>query len=81
MQCSKPQCYSITSSASAINLSGTVRPSALAVVRLITSANLTGAWAGSSLGFAPVRMRATYDAARRNYRAGQFRRTASRRVQ
>ncbi len=47
MQCSKPQCYSITSSASAINLSGTVRPSALAVVRFITSANLTGAWAGS----------------------------------
>src|ERR1700756_5444195 len=25
MQCSKPQCYSITSAASAINLSGTVR--------------------------------------------------------
>ena len=37
--------------------SGTSRPSALAVLRLITSSNLTGAWTGSSLGFAPLRMR------------------------
>ena len=35
--------YSITSSASASNLSGTVSPSALAVFRLMTSANLVGA--------------------------------------
>ena len=34
--------HSITSSASASSLSGTVRPSALAVLRLILSANLVG---------------------------------------
>ena len=36
---------------------GTSRPSALAVLRLITSSNLTGACTGSSPGFAPLRMR------------------------
>ena len=39
------------------SVGGTSRPSALAVLRLITSSNLTGAWTGSSLGFAPLRMR------------------------
>ena len=37
MQCSKPQCYSITSSAVASSLSGTVRPSIRAVGTLMTS--------------------------------------------
>ena len=49
--------YSITSSARCWRCKGTSRPSALAVLRLITSSNLTGAWTGSSLGFAPLRMR------------------------
>jgi hypothetical protein len=49
--------HSITSSAVASSEGGTVRPSAFAVLRLITSSNLVGAWTGSSLGFAPCRMR------------------------
>src|SRR6185295_10867248 len=57
--------HSITSSARASRLGGISRPSAFAVLRLITSANLTGAWTGSSLGLAPLRMRSAYDAARR----------------
>jgi hypothetical protein len=51
--------HSITSSASASNLSGISRPSALAAFTLSTSSNLTGAWTGSSLGFSPLRMRST----------------------
>jgi predicted phage terminase large subunit-like protein len=47
--------YWMTSSASCSSDSGTVRPSALAVRSLMTSSNLTGAWTGSSLGFAPRR--------------------------
>ena len=43
-----------------------VSPSAFAVLRLITSSNLVGCWTGNSPGFAPLRMRSTYDAARRN---------------
>src|SRR6516164_10734400 len=50
--------HSITSSASASNLSGIWRPSALAVLRLITSSNLVGCRTGRSAGFAPLRMRA-----------------------
>src|SRR6266540_875581 len=57
--------HSITSSARASSVGGTSRPSALAVLRLTTSSNLTGAWTGSSLGFEPWRMRSAYDAARR----------------
>src|SRR5262249_28944158 len=49
--------HSITSSARASSVGGTSRPSALAVLRLSTSWNLTGAWTGSSLGFSPLRMR------------------------
>jgi len=49
--------YSITSSARCWSCKGTPRPSALAVFILITSSNLTGAWTGSSPGFAPFRMR------------------------
>jgi hypothetical protein len=40
--------YSITSSASASSLSGTVRPSALAVLRLITKSNFVGCMIGKS---------------------------------
>src|SRR6185312_8702594 len=57
--------HSITSSASASSLSGTVRPSAFAVLRLITSANLVDAWIGRAAGFSPLRMRSTYVAAPR----------------
>src|SRR5262249_44298662 len=57
--------HSITSSARARSLSGIWRPSALAVLRLITVSYLAGACTGSSAGFSPLRMRSTYVAARR----------------
>src|SRR4030095_8737927 len=56
--------HSMTSSARASKVSGTVRPSALAVLRLITSSNLVGTWTGSSAGLSPLRMRSVYEAAR-----------------
>src|SRR5450759_5124293 len=49
--------HSITSSARARSIGGTVRPSAFAVLRLITSSNLVGCWTGSSPGLAPLRIR------------------------
>jgi len=52
--------YSITSSAMASTLDGIVRPSALAVLRLITSSNLVGCTTGRSAGFSPLRMRPVY---------------------
>ena len=51
--------YSITSSARASSDGGTSRPSALAVLRLITSSYLVGACTGRSAGFSPLRMRST----------------------
>src|SRR5262249_10473540 len=51
--------HSITSSARASSESGTVRPSALAVLRLITNSYLVGACTGRSAGFSPLRMRST----------------------
>src|SRR4051794_28650822 len=51
--------HSITSSARASTLAGTSRPSALAVLRLITSSYLVGACTGGSAGFSPLRMRST----------------------
>src|SRR5262249_15023311 len=48
--------HSITSSASASSLSGMVRPSAFAVLRLITSSNLVGCMTGRSAGFSPLRI-------------------------
>src|SRR5262249_34733059 len=48
--------HSITSSAMASSLSGIWRPSALAVLRLITSSNLVGCSTGNSAGFAPLRI-------------------------
>src|SRR6516164_1438646 len=49
--------YSISSSASDRNDAGTVNPSALAVVRLMTNSNLFSRSIGRSLGFAPLRIR------------------------
>src|SRR5262249_42518000 len=57
--------HSITSSARASSVSGTSRPSALAVLRLIISSNLVGCSIGRSPGSAPARMATTYPAARR----------------
>jgi hypothetical protein len=51
--------YSITSSARPISVFGTLRPSALAVLRLITSSYLVGACTGRSPAFSPLRMRST----------------------
>src|SRR5262245_11727720 len=51
--------YSITSLACASTDGGRVRPSALAVFRLITSSNFVGVCTGRSPGFSPLRMRST----------------------
>ena len=51
--------YSIISSARERSEGGTVRPSALAVLRLITSSNLVALCTGRSAGFSPLRMRST----------------------
>src|SRR5438105_14304638 len=56
---SKQRLYSITSSARASKVGGTVRPSALAVLRLITSSYLVGACTGRSAAFSPLRIRST----------------------
>src|SRR5262245_3866757 len=48
-----PADHSITSSARASRGGGTVRPSALAVVRLMTRSNLVGCSTGISPGFVP----------------------------
>ena len=53
---SKGRCYSITSSAIEITPGGMVRPSALAVVMLMTKSNLFDCSTGSSAGLAPLRM-------------------------
>src|SRR5450759_4913553 len=60
MHRSKHHLYSITSSARASSDGGTVRPSTLAVLRLITSSNLVGCWIGRSEGLVPLRIRSTY---------------------
>src|SRR5215813_6158396 len=49
--------HSITSSAATSSLSGTVSPSAFAVLRLIASSNFTVCWTGKSAGFSPLRIR------------------------
>src|SRR5262249_33428881 len=51
--------HSITSSARASSVGGTVRPSALAVLRLITSSNLVGCITGKSAGLGPFGDRPT----------------------
>src|SRR5262249_25000612 len=55
----RPALHSITSSATASNLSGNWRPNAFAVLRLITSSNLVGCTTGKSAGFSPLRTRPT----------------------
>src|SRR5262245_18133926 len=49
--------HSITSSAVASSVGGTVRPSSLAVARLMTSSNFDACITGRSAGLAPLRMR------------------------
>ena len=49
--------YSITSSARASSVGGMSRPSALAVLRLITNSNLVDCTTGRSPGFSPLRIR------------------------
>src|SRR5262249_51782734 len=51
--------HSITSSARASKVGGISRPSALAVLRLITSWEGVGAWAGRSAGSPPSKRRST----------------------
>src|SRR5262245_5649033 len=63
--------HSITSSAMASRVGGTSMPSALAVLRLITSSNVLGCSTGISAGFAPRRILSTTSAARR-HKLGQF---------
>src|SRR5262249_7251176 len=58
--------HSITSSAATSKPGGTVRPSALAVLRLTTVSNLAAACTGRSAGLSPRRMRSTYGAACRH---------------
>jgi hypothetical protein len=52
--------YSIKSSARASNAGGTVIPSALAVLMLITNSNLVGCSTGRSAGFAPCKILSTW---------------------
>src|SRR5215831_19169184 len=55
----RPEGASITSSTRSRNDSGIVRPSALAVVRLMTRSNLVGCSTGMSPGLAPRRILST----------------------
>src|SRR5206468_12480457 len=57
--------HSITSSARARIAGAIVRPSALAVFRLMTNSNLVGCCTGRSAGLAPLRILSTYAALRR----------------
>src|SRR5262249_44467249 len=54
-----PSPHSISSSARGSSVGGISRPSALAVLRLMTSSYLVGACTGRSAGFSPLRMRST----------------------
>src|SRR5262245_40311510 len=60
-----PPDHSITSSARASSVGGTVSPSALAVARLMTRSNLVGCSIGMSAGFVPRRILSICSAARR----------------
>ena len=65
LQRGKERRYSITLSARSSNDSGIVKPSALAVVRLMTKSYLVGCSTGMSAGFAPRRILSVISAARR----------------
>src|SRR5262249_7292861 len=58
--------HSITSSAMVSSVGGTVRPSALAVLRLTVSSNFVGCSIGRSAGRIPCKIRSTYQAPRLN---------------
>src|SRR5262249_28160346 len=58
--------HSITSSPRASSCGGTSRPSALAVVRLITRSNLVGCSTGMSAGSVPRKILSTISPQRRN---------------
>ena len=62
---------SITSSARVSSVGGTVRPSALAVIKLMIRSNLVGCSTGISAGFVPRRILSTSSAARR-FRSMKF---------
>jgi hypothetical protein len=49
--------HSITSSASASSVGGSVRPSDVAVLRLMTSVSLVVCWTGRPAAFSPLRIR------------------------
>jgi hypothetical protein len=49
----------ITSSAATSSVSGTVKPSALAVLRLMTSSNFVGCCTGRSAGLVPSKILST----------------------
>src|SRR4029077_18245353 len=51
--------HSITWSAVSSNFDGTVRPSAFAILRLITRSNFVGCCTGRSAGFVPLSIRST----------------------
>jgi hypothetical protein len=55
MHCSQTASYSITSSAIVSNSGEISRPSAFAVLTLMTSSNLVGCKTGNSAGFVPLR--------------------------
>jgi hypothetical protein len=59
MRCSKQRGHSITSSARPSKGKGTVRPSAFAVLRLMTNSNLVTCCTGKSAAFSPLRIRPT----------------------
>jgi len=59
--CSKKHRYSITSSASAINVGG--MSSALPLLRLMTRSKVVGSSTGTSAGFVPRRILSTWSAA------------------
>src|SRR5262245_33963713 len=48
--------HSITSSAATCSVSGTLKPSAFAVFRLMTNSNLVGSRTGNSAGLSPLRI-------------------------
>src|ERR1019366_2255949 len=55
MHCSKQYLYSTTSSARPISVLGTLRPSALAVFKLMYSSTLVACCTGRSSGLSPLR--------------------------
>src|SRR5262245_14104999 len=63
--------HSITSSARASSVGGTSRPSAVAVIRLMTRSYLVGCSTGRSVGLAPRKILSTKSAARR-CKSGKF---------